>query len=150
MTQELASSLREERFQGESGLNIFFRSWRPATQARAVVVIIPDSTPQRVHQWVAEQLTAGGLAVYAVDLRGRGQPMASASTSTSSRTTSMTPRIWWRSRRCAIAAAGVSAGHSAGGVVSCLYTLEHQPELAASSARASRFRCPCRTSRWPC
>ncbi len=41
MTQEVASTVREERFQSESGLNIFFRSWRPATRARAVVVIVP-------------------------------------------------------------------------------------------------------------
>ena len=30
MTQEVASTAREERFQNDSGLNILFRSWRPA------------------------------------------------------------------------------------------------------------------------
>src|SRR5262245_16747373 len=63
----------EERVEGAGGLGIFVRSWRPKTNARGVVVIVPGFNSHSGHYaWVAQQLTAAGLAVYAVDLRGRG------------------------------------------------------------------------------
>jgi len=35
------SMAKEEKFEGTGGLNIFFRSWRPAAKTRGVVVIAP-------------------------------------------------------------------------------------------------------------
>ena len=64
----------EEKFAGAGGLNIFLRSWRPAGKARGVVVIVPGfNSHSGYYAWVAEQFVAGGLAVYALDLRGRGK-----------------------------------------------------------------------------
>jgi alpha-beta hydrolase superfamily lysophospholipase len=54
------------------GLGIFYRSWRPAGKARGVVVHGFNSHSGQ-YTWVAEQLVAGSLAVYALDLRGRGK-----------------------------------------------------------------------------
>jgi alpha-beta hydrolase superfamily lysophospholipase len=144
MTQELASTVREERFQSESGLNIFFRSWRPAAQARAVVVIVPGfNSHSGYYQWVAEQLTAGGLAVYAVDLRGRGQ-------SDGERFYVEKFQDYVDDAAHLIALAKMRdrglpvflLGHSAGGVVSCLYTLEHQTELAGLICESFAFQVP--------
>jgi alpha-beta hydrolase superfamily lysophospholipase len=43
-------------------------------KGRGVVVIVPGfNSPSGYYAWVAEQFTAIGLAVYAVDLRGRGK-----------------------------------------------------------------------------
>jgi len=144
MTQEVASTVREERFQSESGLNIFFRSWRPAAQARAVVVIVPGfNSHSGYYQWVAEQLTAGGLAVYAVDLRGRGQ-------SDGERFYVEKFQDYVDDAAHLIALAKMRdrglpvflLGHSAGGVVSCLYTLEHQVELAGLICESFAFQVP--------
>src|SRR5215469_13927562 len=62
-----------ERVEGASGLRIFFRSRHPKQEARGVVIIVPGfNAHSGYYAWVAEQLVAIGLAVYAVDLRGRG------------------------------------------------------------------------------
>ncbi|HKW02588.1 MAG TPA: lysophospholipase [Vicinamibacterales bacterium] len=144
MTQELASGVREERFESQSGLNIFFRSWRPAAQARAVVVIVPGfNSHSGYYQWVAEQLTAGGLAVYAVDLRGRGQ-------SDGERFYVEKFQDYVDDAAHLIAIAKMRErglpvfllGHSAGGVVSCLYTIDHQAELAGLICESFAFQVP--------
>jgi acylglycerol lipase len=122
----------EETVEGVSGLNIFFRSWRPVATPHGVVVIVPGfNAHSGYYEWVAEQLVADGLAVYAVDLRGRGKSDGErfyvdtfedyvhdveAVTSTVKLREPGLPMFL--------------LGHSAGGVVACLYTLDHQPELA--------------------
>ena len=144
MTQDVASTVREERFQSESGLNIFFRSWRPAAQARAVVVIVPGfNSHSGYYQWVAERLTAGGLAVYAVDLRGRGQSdgerfYVDKFTDYVDDAAHVIALAKMRDRGLPV----FLLGHSAGGVVSCLYTLEHQAELAGLICESFAFQVP--------
>lgn len=144
MTQELASSVREERFEGEGGLNIFFRSWRPAAQARAVVVIVPGfNSHGGYYQWVAEQLTAAGLAVYAVDLRGRGRSdgerfYVEKFQDYVDDAAHLVALAKMRDRGLPV----FLLGHSAGGVVSCLYTLEHQAELAGLVCESFAFQVP--------
>ena len=55
-----------ERVEGASGL-IFFRSLRPQEKPRAVVIIVPGfNAHSGYYAWVAEQLVATGLAVYAI------------------------------------------------------------------------------------
>src|SRR6476646_6490973 len=66
--------MNEASFQGVGGLKIFTRSWRPTGTPRAVVVIVHGfNSHSGQYLWVAEQFVANGLAVYALDLRGRGQ-----------------------------------------------------------------------------
>src|SRR5258705_13123545 len=65
---------REERIETTGGLNLFARSWRPKTEPRGVVVIVPGfNAHSGYYGWVAQRLTSDGLAVYAIDLRGRGK-----------------------------------------------------------------------------
>src|SRR3954452_16762523 len=74
MTHVLTPTAREETVPGSSGLNIFVRSWRPSGSARAVIVICHGlNAHSGQYQWVGEQFAAVGLAVYALDLRGRGR-----------------------------------------------------------------------------
>src|SRR5215470_9923731 len=74
MSEVRAITMNEERIEGAGGLNIFIRSWRVGANARGVVVIVPGfNSHSGYYGWVAQQLTASGLSVYAVDLRGRGQ-----------------------------------------------------------------------------
>jgi acylglycerol lipase len=64
----------EETFKGTGGVEIFFRSWRPASKPRAVVVICHGvNSHSGQYLWAAEQFVAAGHAVYALDLRGRGK-----------------------------------------------------------------------------
>jgi acylglycerol lipase len=132
MTQTIGNvAPHEEKFAGTGGLNIFFRSWRPAVKARGLVVIVPGfNAHSGYYLWVADQFVASGLAVYAVDLRGRGQSdgerfyvqkfsdylsdVANLVTLAKSREPGLPVFL---------------LGHSAGGVVACLYALEHQAEL---------------------
>lgn len=131
MTPQTASAAREERIESAGGIRLFVRSWRPTGPARAVVAIVPGfNSHSGYFGWTAEQLTAAGLAVYAVDLRGRGQ--------------SDGERFYVA--RFADYVSDVSAlialaksrepglpvfllGHSAGGVVSCIYALEHPDQI---------------------
>jgi alpha-beta hydrolase superfamily lysophospholipase len=124
--------MKEEYIEGTGGMRIFTRSWQPAGPARGVVVIVPGFNSHSGHYlWVAEQFVARQLAVYAVDLRGRGR--------------SDGERFYLHS--FADYVSDVSAivqlakkkepglpifllGHSAGGVVACVFTLEHQTEIA--------------------
>jgi acylglycerol lipase len=144
MSQARTQTMTEERIQGAGGLGIFVRSWRPKTNARGVVVIVPGFNSHSGHYaWVAQQMTASGLAVYAVDLRGRGQ--------------SDGERFYvekisdWVSDVGTVMALAKSRefglplfllGHSAGGVVSCLYALEHQDELAGFICESFAFQVP--------
>ena len=62
-------------FEGVGGLKIFTRSWHPAEgKPRGMVVIVHGfNSHSGQYLWVAEQFVNNGLAVYALDLRGRGQ-----------------------------------------------------------------------------
>jgi acylglycerol lipase len=125
--------MNESSFEGVGGLKIFTRSWHPgAEQPRAVVVIVPGfNSHSGYYQWVADQLVDHGLAVYALDLRGRGK-------SDGERFYVDTFADYVNDVSTFVASAkshepGLPVfllGHSAGGVVSCLYTLDHQAEIA--------------------
>jgi alpha-beta hydrolase superfamily lysophospholipase len=134
----------EEKLKGNSGLALFIRSWRPSGTPRAVVVVVHGfNAHSGQYGWVAEQLTATGLAVYAVDLRGRGrsdgerfyvEKFADYVSDVSALMTVV------KSREAGLPV--FILGHSAGGVVSCMYTLEHQTELAGLICESFAFQVP--------
>ena len=131
MNKELGTTI-QETVQGLSGLNIFFRSWRPVRGAQAAMVIVPGfNAHSGYYEWVAEQLVGQGLAVYAVDLRGRGNSDGERfyveAFEDYVRDVEAVMRVV-QSREPGLPI--FMLGHSAGGVVSCLYTLDHQGELA--------------------
>lgn len=124
--------MTEETFEGLGGLNIFMRSWHPSAKPRAVVAIVHGFNSHSGHYaWVAEQLVARGYAVYALDLRGRGK-----SDGERFYVAKFGEYVDDVARMITLAKArepGLPVfllGHSAGGVVSCVYTLEHQGEVA--------------------
>jgi acylglycerol lipase len=124
--------MTEETFESKGGLKIFVRSWLPRTAARAVVVLVHGfKSHGGLFEWTAEQLVVRGFAAYALDLRGHGR--------------SEGERLFVETFGDYVAdVAGVVAlsktrhggaptfvlGHSAGGVVSCLYALDHPREIA--------------------
>jgi len=144
MSQVEVSAVREETIIGKDGFNIFIRSWRPEGAARAVIALVPGfNSHSGYYTWVAKQLTAMGLAVYAVDLRGRGRSdgerfYVNAFPDYVSDVSSMMQVL--KSREPGLPV--FILGHSAGGVVSALYTVEHQQELAGFICESFAFQVP--------
>ncbi|HEV7767043.1 MAG TPA: alpha/beta hydrolase [Thermoanaerobaculia bacterium] len=124
--------MAEETVQGVGGLNLSVRSWRPEGEARAVVIIVPGfNSHSAYYAWAAEQLTADGLAVYAVDLRGRGKSDGERFyVQDFGEYVSDVDSVMKLAKSRDANLPVLLLGHSAGGVVSCIYTLEHQSELA--------------------
>jgi len=70
----MANTYKEESLDGGGGLKIFTRSWRPESRPRGVIVLSHGfNSHSGYYLWAAEQLLASGLAVYALDYRGRGK-----------------------------------------------------------------------------
>jgi acylglycerol lipase len=134
----------EGTFTGVGGIAIFTRTWRPPGKPRGVVVIVHGfNSHSGQYFWVAEQFLAAGLAVYALDQRGRGKSggerfyvekfsdyvddLATFISLTKSHEPGLLVFL---------------LGHSAGGVVSCLYTVQHQAELAGLICESFAFQVP--------
>jgi acylglycerol lipase len=131
MEQTLSTS-NQETVEGVSGLKICFRSWHPDGKAKGTVVIVPGfNAHSGYYEWVADRFVADGLAVYAVDLRGRGNSegerfYVEAFEDYVRDVEKVTAIVKTREPGLPM----FMLGHSAGGVVACLYTLDHQGELA--------------------
>ncbi|MCB0197305.1 MAG: lysophospholipase [Anaerolineae bacterium] len=132
----------EETFKDEDGLTIFFRSWQPVDQAQAVVVICHGvNSHGGQYVWAGEQLAASGYATYAIDLRGRGK-------SEGERYYIDDVSEYVGDVACLVKMAKAREpglpvfllGHSAGGVVSCVYTLENQAELTGLICESFAFK----------
>lgn len=134
--------MKEEKIATTDGLQIFIRSWRPEGRARGVVAICHGVLSHSgYYLWAGEQLAAKGLAVYALDLRGRGHSdgerfyidkMADYVNDVNALVTLA------KSREPGLPLFLI--GHSAGGVISCVYTLEHQSELAGLICESFAFQ----------
>jgi len=134
----------EERIPGSDGLTLFLRSWRPAGKPRAVVVICPGfNAHSGQYFWVADQLVASNYAVYAIDLRGRGQSDGERFyvDSIDQYVSDLSAAVKTAKSR----EAGLPVymlGHSAGGVTACVYTLDNQAELAGLICESFAFQVP--------
>src|SRR5258708_7482176 len=144
MTQGQLDTVREERIEGKGSTKLFVRSWHPTARARGVVAIIPGfNSHSKYYGAVGEQLAAEGLVVYAVDLLGRGK-----SDGERFYVESFADYVDDAANLVKLAKSrepGLPVyllGHSAGGVVSCLYALDHQNELAGLICESFAFKVP--------
>jgi alpha-beta hydrolase superfamily lysophospholipase len=134
--------MNEETFQGVDGLNIFFRSWLPAGDVRGIVVIAHGfNSHSGYYLWSAERFAARGYAVYALDHRGRGRSDGERFyvESVSHYVADLHSLVKLAKQR----QPGRSTfllGHSAGGVISCIYGLEHQAELTGLICESFAFQ----------
>jgi len=134
----------QETVKSADGLGLFVRSWLPTAPPRAIVMLCHGfNSHSGYYGWVGEQLAAKGVAAYALDLRGRGRSdgerfyvevmadyvrdLATVVTLAKSRHPGLPVFL---------------LGHSAGGVVSCLYVLEHQHELAGFVCESFAYQLP--------
>jgi alpha-beta hydrolase superfamily lysophospholipase len=144
MPAPLDQTAIEDRFKGKGDLDIFFRAWRPATAARGTVVIVPGfNSHSGQYGWAAGQLAAAGLAVYAIDLRGRGRSDGERFYVDSfGDYVSDVEKLVTLARAREPGLPVFLLGHSAGGIVSSLYVLEHQAELAGFICESFAFQVP--------
>jgi acylglycerol lipase len=137
--------MNESSFTGVGGLKIFTRTWLPAAgKPRAVVVIVHGfNSHSGQYLWVGDQFAAHDLAVYALDQRGRGK-----SEGERFYVEKMDDYIDDIDTLVTMAKAenpGLPLfllGHSAGGVISCVYTLEHQDRLAGLICESFAYELP--------
>ena len=140
----LPMAAREESFEGGGGLNIFVRVWRPTLPPRGTLVIVHGfNSHSGQYAEAAQQFSAAGLAVYALDLRGRGRSDGErfyvAQFADYVDDVALLVKLA-RSREPALPV--FMLGHSAGGVVACLYALEHQAGLAGLVCESFAFQLP--------
>jgi alpha-beta hydrolase superfamily lysophospholipase len=136
--------MQEETFTSADGLKIFIRSWRPDAPPRGVIVInhgVNSHGGQYI--WPAEQLQTAGFSVFAIDMRGRGRSEGKRFNieSVAEYTGDLHQLVLLAKQR----EPGLPVfllGHSAGGVVSCTYALDHQSELAGLICESFAYRVP--------
>jgi len=140
----MAAKAREERIDSTKGIKINVRSWQPESTPRAVVVICHGvNSHGGQYVWAGEQLAASGLAVFALDLRGRGK-----SDGERFHVDEVADYVSDVAATMALAKSrhpGLPVfllGHSAGGVVSSTYVLDHQSELAGFICESFAFQVP--------
>jgi len=123
--------MKESTFEGVGGLKIFTRSWQPEGEARGVVVIVPGfNSHSGQYLWVGEQFARNDLAAYAIDLRGRGRSEGERFYVEKMEDYTDDVATLVRTAKSENPAAPVLVlGNSAGGVVSCIYALDHPSEI---------------------
>jgi len=124
--------MQEETFEGAKGLALAARSWQPDGAPRAVVVINHGfKSYSGLYEWVGAELAKRGFATFALDMRGHGRSAGEPLF-----VESFDEYVDDLDVFVDIAKARVPGvptfllGHSAGGVVGCLYALAHQAKLA--------------------
>lgn len=136
--------MKESSFEAVGGLSIFTRSWQPEGKPRAVVVIVHGfNSHSGQYFWTAEQFASNGFAVYALDLRGRGR-------SDGERFYVEKVEHYVNDVAAFVEMAKAEhpslpvfvLGHSAGGVVSCVYTLDHQSEINGLICESFAYELP--------
>jgi alpha-beta hydrolase superfamily lysophospholipase len=144
MALVLSDTVLEERLESAGGLKIFVRSWRPEGKAQAVVVLCHGfNSHGGQYIWAAEQLVTSGYAVYALDLRGRGRSDGKRFyVERIEEYLSDVATVMAVARKRDPGLRVFLLGHSAGGVISSVYTLEHQAELAGLICESFAFKVP--------
>jgi acylglycerol lipase len=142
--QPMSTVIAGEGTFDSAGLQIFFRSWRPSLAPRAAVVIVPGfNSHSAYYEWTAQGLVADRLAVYALDLRGRGKSdgerfYVETFDDYVSDVSNCVALV--KSREPGVPL--YLLGHSAGGVVACLFALDHQAELAGLVCESFAYQLP--------
>ncbi len=140
MATDMATA-KEETVEAR-GLKIFVRSWLPGAPPRGVIAIVHGvKSHSGYYQWAAEQFVANGYAVYAVDLHGRGKSDGERFylEKMGDYLDDVDSLIGLASSRHSSAPLFL-LGHSAGGVISSVYTLEHQAKLTGFICESFAFQ----------
>lgn len=132
MARALAEGMTNaEQIISKDGTKLYVRTWLPAGEPRAVVVLVHGlKAHSGLYKWPATEMARAGFAVYALDLRGHGKSGGES-------LYAATMANYVDDVRAAVTLAKMRhrqpvfmLAHSAGGVIACAYALESQHELA--------------------
>lgn len=144
MPKGMVENVAEEFVEGAGGYKIFVRSWLPEGTAKGVVVLCPGfNSHSGYYGWVGEQLVGAGYAAYAFDFRGRGK--SDGDRFYVEKIEDYTDDVDLVVTLAKSRHAGLPVfllGHSAGGVTSAVYTLDHQAELKGFICVSFAFQTP--------
>lgn len=136
--------MKESSFEGVGGLKIFTRNWQTEGAPRGVVVIVHGfNSHSGQYEWAAEQFTKNGLAVYALDLRGRGR--SEGERYYVEKIEDFTDDVETLVKQARAENPGLPVfmlGHSAGGVTACVYALDHQAEIDGLICESFAYELP--------
>lgn len=131
-------------FISEEGLNVSYKNWKPDGSPKAILVFAHGfNSHSGYFQWPAEQLIANQYEVYAIDFPGRGQSdgeryyiadyeqFVKELDKLIDIAQSAHPRL-----------PTFLLGHSAGGVLSAIYALEHQDKLSGFICESFAYQVP--------
>jgi len=140
----MSNTYKEESIGSVGGLKIFTRSWRPTTPPRGAIVLVHGfNSHSGYYLWAAEQLLGSGLAVYALDLRGRGKSdgeryYVEKFSEYQADVDALVNLVRQREPGLPL----FMLGHSAGGVIACNYVLDHQPYFAGLVCESFAYQVP--------
>jgi alpha-beta hydrolase superfamily lysophospholipase len=129
-------------FQAHDGLALFEQSWHPDGAARAVLVVhhgLKDHSDR--YAPFAERMAKDGIAVYAYDMRGHGRSAGPRATFDHIDDLTADLAIFLERTRAREPRRPVFLlGHSVGGLVVTLFTLERKPPMAGLVVLAPALR----------
>lgn len=144
MNPEKDTGVTEETIPGSGGVRIFLRSWKPVGRPRAVVVMCHGvNSHGGQYAWPASQFALAGFVPFALDLRGRGRSDGAryAIDDVSEYVADVLAAVRTaKSRHPGLRV--FLLGHSAGGVVSTTFALDHAPEIAGLVCESFAFKVP--------
>ena len=131
-------------FLSEEGLNVAYKNWNSGGTPKAVVVFAHGfNSHSGYFQWPAEQLTAQNFEVYGIDFPGRGNSdgeryyMADYEQSVKA-----LDQLVDLAQAAHPGLPIFLIGHSAGGVLSSIYCLEHQDKLRGFVCESFAYQVP--------
>lgn len=133
--------MNESFFEGVGGLKIATKSWKPEGKPKAVMILVHGFNAHSGYmEWPAEQFVADGFAVYALDLRGRGNSEGERFyVEKFSDYLGDVHKLVQIARTEEPDAPVFFLGHSAGGVIASSYVFEHQSEIAGLICESFAF-----------
>jgi acylglycerol lipase len=142
-TPFLSTPMTEEQFTGRGGTRLHMRSWRPDAPRAVVVICHGVNSHSGQYLWSGSRLADAGFAVYAYDHRGRGQSEGSRFyiDDIGDYTEDLGTFIRLVKHR-EPGSPVFLLGHSAGGVTSCTWALDHQQEIAGFICESFAFEVP--------
>jgi alpha-beta hydrolase superfamily lysophospholipase len=121
----------EHTVAGAGGTKLFVQSWHPEGKPRATIVINHGlKAHSGSYEWAAEQLSSRDFAVYALDMRGHGRSEGEPLfvERMADYVGDLQNVIAFAKEREGAIPTFVLA-HSAGGVIACMYMLDHQSDV---------------------
>lgn len=133
----------EGEIDGRAG-RLHIRTWRPSGRLRGVLAICHGfNAHSAYYDWAAARFAMNGFAVYAVDLRGRGK--SGGERYFASSIDDYVADLHALVEHAKARELGLSVfllGHSAGGVISVSYVLDHPDTIAGLICASFAYRVP--------